>query len=700
MDLSIRARLAIGFGLVLLLVMGSLGVIFVQAEHVEALKAQREQTVDPALDATTDLQRAYLNQSVALRGYALAPTATNHDRYAARLATVAAQWDRLLSLRLAGGNREDLSRLRGLNDEYLAASERLREFARTGDRDKVREVEIELTQLREHVLEGLRELESRERDRVRALQDQQDVARNQMLGTVTVLALLILLVGSTTAIYTILGVRRPVVTLVEAARALAKNRYEPALAIAAEAPPPGTPAPQNELTELSHAFGRMAQALRHRTARIEAQAEIARRTSQSIELEPLCRGVLEALGTFCQSQLGAVYLHEDGELVRIASLGTVTTAERLKVGEGLPGEAALTRSTKRISDVQDPAWRLQTGFGEATAASLIAAPVIFDQKLLGVLVLGSVGAISDDSASILEDASQSFCTALQNALAHRNVLSLARELEQTNDELQAQNEEVQAQNEEIQSQNEELEAQKQQLLEMDRQKDELLSVASHELKTPLTSLKLQIELLTRKWQNGTAPEPSALTKIGRQADRLKGQVDRLLDYSRARMGRLRVERQVDNVGAIVAEVVEQLRALHPQRAITLKVSPGQHLADVDRPYFEQVVRNLVENACRYSDETSEVQLQVGRAGQDVFVSVKDHGIGIKKENLEKLFQAYYRSEKAEEVTSEGMGLGLYVTHAIVQAHGGKIRAESEPGQYSIFTVTLPAAAAASVARAG
>ena len=226
-----------------------------------------------------------------------------------------------------------------------------------------------------------------------------------------------------------------------------------------------------------------------------------------------------------------------------------------------------------------------------------------------------------------------------------------------------------------------------------RLREEFLSIASHEMRTPLTTITGFAHLLNRQVARGQIDPGRFETITSRllsEAQRLDQLVGDLLDVSRIQQGRLDIRPEPCDLSYIVYEVADRLvEAQEPgQKREVIVDTPGEVIGVWDHARMDQVVTNLLSNALKYSTDGA-IRLAVGYAEDDsVMLTVSDQGIGISKEQQATLFEPFMRGDSAH-LSSSGTGLGLYITRQIVERHGGTIEVESEPGQGTTFIVHLP-----------
>jgi signal transduction histidine kinase len=247
---------------------------------------------------------------------------------------------------------------------------------------------------------------------------------------------------------------------------------------------------------------------------------------------------------------------------------------------------------------------------------------------------------------------------------------------------------------EAQEQAQELAQANSELQEANRLKDQFLSVASHELKTPITSISGQAQIMLRRFsKKKELPEElvdvrTALEKINEQTHRLNTLVDDLLSLSSIRSGKLSLRISTCNLGEICRSVVEEQRTIS-ERTIDIVLPASPVFVEVDSDRLSQVVTNLVSNALKYSSSESSVRVALCARDTTALIKVHDSGQGIAQEELEHIFDTFYRAPDAQTSKQSGWGLGLAICKDIVERHNGRIWCESQVGDGSTFFVELP-----------
>jgi signal transduction histidine kinase len=331
---------------------------------------------------------------------------------------------------------------------------------------------------------------------------------------------------------------------------------------------------------------------------------------------------------------------------------------RIPLGPGIAGRIAASRqplvvedlSTVEMGEAVTPFWR-------ATTQALMGVPLVVDDRVIGVLQAGTRAPrhFTADEVRLLQLVADRIALAIDHARLYEA-------------ERQAHDEAVAA----VQA------------------RDEFLSVAAHELKTPVTSLRGFAQLLLHVMRGESRIDaPSvrrALQHLDQQSIKLEGLVTQLLDLSRIEAGKLALDKQATDVTELVNAVAAAAQA--GTRLHTLVVdAPGPIVADIDPLRVEQVLVNLVNNAIKYSPDGGSIDLTVRPWADGVQVTVRDHGLGIAPEHQAHIFDRFYQAHAHSH--RSGIGLGLHISRQIVDLHGGSITAAIPTDGGSYFVVTLP-----------
>ena len=215
---------------------------------------------------------------------------------------------------------------------------------------------------------------------------------------------------------------------------------------------------------------------------------------------------------------------------------------------------------------------------------------------------------------------------------------------------------------------------------------EIVSTVSHELRSPLTSVKGYTGLLLSRWDRlKDEQKREMLEQVNHDADRVKRLIDELLDISRLETGRLHLRRQMVDLAGLVATVVAKIALEYPSLDATVTFAPDVPEVYADPDKLTQVMSNLVENACKYASAGG-LEVAAAVVAGEVAVSVTDRGEGIPQSDLPKVFDKFFRRDLGKPT---GSGLGLWISRGLVEAHGGRLTASSVPGRGTTFRFTLP-----------
>jgi len=226
--------------------------------------------------------------------------------------------------------------------------------------------------------------------------------------------------------------------------------------------------------------------------------------------------------------------------------------------------------------------------------------------------------------------------------------------------------------------------------EMETRKDDFINMASHELKTPITSMKLYLESLRKNIErNRNERAIQVLDKVKQQTDRLQELASDLLDVSRLQTGKLSFSKEKFRLDTLIEDTVKELQDTTKDQPITIEKNPPL-LVFADKFRIYQVLTNLITNASKYSPAGENIAVSLKREKDKAIISVRDFGIGIRKDQQKKIFDRLYQVTDPTEKTFPGLGMGLYISKQIVIRHKGKIWVESEKDKGSTFYFSLPA----------
>ncbi|GKS94439.1 response regulator [Acidovorax sp. SUPP2825] len=448
--------------------------------------------------------------------------------------------------------------------------------------------------------------------------------------------------------------------------------------------------------------------------------------------------VMDYLADWLGARVGAAYVAEGGGVFqRFGSyaLADPQAGARVLSGQGLLGQAADSRQLMHVTEVPTNYLPISSGVGHATPAEIVLVPAVHNGVVHAVIEFGFFRTLRDADLQLLTRASELLATSIRSAIDRTRLEALLEETQRQAEELQAQQEELRVSNEELEQQSrvlqesqaqmeaqqteleqsnaqleeqtQQLEYQKQQLLraqdalsqkandleQASQYKSEFLANMSHELRTPLNSSLILAKLLAdNKSGNLTGEQVKYAQTIHGAGNDLLSLINDILDLSKIEAGQATISIEPMDVARAVNALVDPLRPIAHDKGLALHctVEPGAPASlqtDVQR--FGQVLKNLLSNALKFTEQ-GEVSLRVfGNADGTVSFAVGDTGIGIPEHQQELIFEAFRQADGSTHRRYGGTGLGLSISRDLAQLLGGSITVRSTPGQGSIFTLVLP-----------
>jgi signal transduction histidine kinase len=406
-------------------------------------------------------------------------------------------------------------------------------------------------------------------------------------------------------------------------------------------------------------YARLRASERRETERLRTLRDAALAVEDALPLRDLLRRLVDQACELTRSRYGALgVLDPDGG--RLAdfifsgvSPGLVDKIGHLPDGRGLLGAVIRERQPIRVADIQtDPR---ATGFPahHPPMTSFLGVPLRIGREVFGNFYLcdkDGGAEFTDDDERLLE------LFAAQSALA----VGYARQMQMA----------------------------EQAHRELARVHDELSAVIAHDLRSPVSTILLQVEALAAQTGDRISVSRPILERLRRCAQRVSQMTNDLLDVSRIELERLTLDRQPLAPVAALESLLAQMSPLLTDHPVSLEVQGTSPPIWADPGRFEQVLTNLIENAAKYSGPGAPIRIVVDNADGGALITVEDHGAGIAPEDLPRLFDRFYQAARARAQKS-GLGLGLYIAKGLVEAHGGRIWVESQLGQGSRFHLWLP-----------
>jgi signal transduction histidine kinase/DNA-binding response OmpR family regulator/HAMP domain-containing protein len=447
-------------------------------------------------------------------------------------------------------------------------------------------------------------------------------------------------------------------------------------------------------------------------------------------LELLTKDILEYIAAYTNTNAGVLYLQEGGELYSFAGYSYFADKirEKLKMGEGLIGQAAVSRKLLELKSLSEMDIKITYALGEVKPNHVIAVPLI-DDNVTGVLELANIKEYTQRDIEFLNAAAHNIAIAITTAknrkrvqelleetqaqseelrVQHSELESMNAELETQTEKLQASEEELRVQQEELQQSNEEL-AERSVLLEeknmeiqkksedlelSTRYKSEFLANMSHELRTPLNSILLLSRLLSENNDKNMNAEQIEFAKVIQSSGNgLLGLIDEILDLSKIEAGKMDLEFTEVSTKEISDDLKNLFTEVARQKDIKFNIIADKApvVIRTDKMRLDQILKNLLSNAIKFTAKGS-VTLEIKNNPKDdkvVSFVVKDTGIGIPREKQPLIFEAFQQADGSTKRKYGGTGLGLSISRELAKLLGGEITLKSTAGEGSEFTLDLP-----------
>jgi signal transduction histidine kinase/HAMP domain-containing protein/ActR/RegA family two-component response regulator len=501
---------------------------------------------------------------------------------------------------------------------------------------------------------------------------------------------------------------------------------------------------QGEVAELKDNINAMVRSLRETTRAYQDQdwlqsnlARIASRMQGHRDLRVVAELIMNDLIPLVGAQHGTFFLAEanggETRLRLIAGYGLradIEAPSQFRLGQSLIGQVAKTRKPIVVTDVPADYVKISSGLGEAAPANLMILPIAFEDQVLGVIEAGSFSPFTQVHRDFMEQLMESIGVNANTIIANSRTDALlaesqrlaaelqarTRELQVRQDELQRSNAELEdkaaqlaRQNRDIEIKNVEIEQARQELEERARQldlasryKSQFLANMSHELRTPLNSLLILSRLLAQNPDQNLTPKQVEYANVihSSGADLLQ-LINDILDLSRVEAGKIELHPERFALRAVLDDLQAVFRPLTTEKGLEFAAEPpaARIPAELftDRQRLRQILHNLMSNAVKFTDH-GRVELRITAAGPPAAgagpvlkFSVTDTGVGISEQNLEVIFGAFQQGDGTTSRRYGGTGLGLAICRELAAQLGGRITAESVPGEGSTFTLFLPVA---------
>lgn len=432
----------------------------------------------------------------------------------------------------------------------------------------------------------------------------------------------------------------------------------------------------DELGDLASDFNKMSTMLGNNYTRLQAYSELVTTLNSLEHIEDVEEKSLHLLCSHTQASVGALYIinRESNMLELVSGYALKSKGETIKsfaIGEGIPGQCAAQGKILEIDDIPaSTGFSVDTGLIELLPQYIMAVPIMFQERILGVLVLGSMKKFGDLEKEIVNNSVPQLSVAITNAMNDDATRKLSLEIAKRNEELNSKNSELE---------------------KAYRVKSDFLSSMSHELRTPLNSIiGFSSVLLGPNGDPLTADQRMALEKVLKNGKHLLQLINDILDLSKLESGRMTLSVESEDIPSVVSNCMLIVEPLIQQKKLSLvqDIQQNPPTLTTDIVKVRQILVNLLSNASKFT-EKGEILIKVQQQGDMVSFAIKDSGIGIEKKNFELVFEEFKQVDSSNTRKYKGTGLGLPISRKLARMLGGDLTVDSDYGHGSTFTLTIP-----------
>lgn len=461
---------------------------------------------------------------------------------------------------------------------------------------------------------------------------------------------------------------------------------------------------RDELASLANSINEMSVSIESRINTRKAVADISETMRGQSSMQEFGPELLKQLMKITRANMSVFYILNDAttEYEHFASIGAnpkLLSPFNAQNPEGEIGNAISKKNIYYLQNIpEETIFKFKTSAGDAIPKEIITIPVLVENTVVALISLVNIKKFNKECYDILKQSWSAINTSYSNLMAGERTRIFAEQLAKINQQLEAQTEELQNQTEELQQASEELEeqnleldTQKKQVEEANKLKSEFLSNMSHELRTPLNSIMaLSRVLITQAKGKLNDEEINYLEIVERNGKRLLSLINDILDLSKIEAGKTEIMLELISVDLLLKLIRENMQTLSGEKGLTTNLFIPENLPKVetDQSRLHQVFSNIIGNAIKFTEKGS-VDITATYDLINVFIEVKDTGIGISKKVLPYIFEEFRQADGSSSRKYEGTGLGLAIANKMIKVIGGDINVKSELGKGSVFTISIP-----------